>query len=94
MKLLNVKLEDSDVAKVAALRGGGVNISDLVRHAIRGEYERRNGKRRPGDIEKLLASIYAAHPIPPGVRRPKVDLRDRHAVRRAIAARVARKGRK
>ena len=91
MKLLNVKLEDSDVAKVTALRSGGVNISDLVRRAIRGEYQRRNGKRRPDDIEKLLAGIYAAHPIPPGVRRPKIDLRDRHAVRRAIVARITRK---
>ena len=91
MKLLNVKLEDSDITKVTALRSGGVNISDLVRRAIRGEYERRNGKRRPGDIEKLLASIYAAHPIPAGVRRPKVDLRDRRSVRRAIVARIGRK---
>ncbi|MDP3768178.1 MAG: hypothetical protein Q8S13_09195 [Dehalococcoidia bacterium] len=52
-------------------------------------HDRRIGKRnkrlRASDV---MARIYAEHPDPPGLPRRRLDLRDRRAVRRAIAKRL------
>jgi len=92
MKLLNVRLDGEDTRRVSELRRAGVAISTLVREAIRKEHEHRIGKRsRRRTARGVMASIYAAHPDPPGVPRRRFDLRDRTAVRRAVTARVRRR---
>ena len=92
VKLLNVRLGEDDARKVARLRQAGVQISRIVREAIRAEHDRRIGRRgmsrRPAEI---MAEIYAAYPDPPGLPARQVDLRDRRAVRRAVLARMRRK---
>ncbi len=91
MKLLNVRLDQADQAKVHALRARGANVSRLVREAIRAEYERRAGVPRPEDVESILSAIYAHHPASPSEPRP-LRLRDRRKFRRAVARRLRRGG--
>jgi hypothetical protein len=76
---------------VAELRAGGIEMSELVRDAIRTEYGRRRRRLRARDIEVLLASIYARHPDPSGPRRKTVDRPDsldRRAVRETVRRRL------
>jgi hypothetical protein len=86
--LLNVRLSPDDARRAAELREEGVQISDVVREAIRAEYLRRRpgrpGNRRPSLIVK---EILAALPDPAEAPRA-VDPSDRHAVRRHIAAKL------
>lgn len=91
MKLLNVRLDQADEARVRALRARGANVSRLVREAIRVEYQRRAGVPGPEDVESILSAIYAVHPVSPGEPRP-LRLRDRHRFRRAVARRLRRGG--
>jgi post-segregation antitoxin (ccd killing protein) len=92
MPLLNVRLDADDVRRVADLRREGVQISRLVREAIRAEHEQRNRRRGAGrDAAAIMARIYADHPDTPDVRPRRYDLRDRQAVRRAIAARLQKR---
>jgi hypothetical protein len=88
--LLNVRLSPDDARRAAELREEGVQISDVVREAIRAEYLRRRpgrpGNRRPSLIVK---EILAALPDPAETPPPRVvDPADRHAVRRHIAAKL------
>lgn len=89
MPLLNVRLSADDARRAAALREDGIQISDVVREAIRAEYLRRRpgklGKRRPS---VLVKEILAALPDAPDIPGPAVDTRDRRAVRRHIAGKV------
>ena len=91
MKLLNVRLDAAHVRMVADLRRGGIEISSLVREAIRAAHGRRSAGhaegRRPSE---LMAEIYRECPDPPGVPRPTYDLRDRRSVQRAIRRRLRR----
>ncbi len=73
---------------VAELREEGVEMSSLVRDAIRTEYGRRRRKLRPEDVDALLAEIYARHPEPPGGAPPTVDILDRRAFREHVARRI------
>ena len=87
MSLINVRLSPDDARRAAALRKAGIQISDVVREAIRAEYLRTRsvqaGKRRPSLIMKeILASL----PDPEDMPARSVDPTDRHAVRRHIAA--------
>src|SRR5580704_153014 len=87
--LLNVRLSPDDARRAAELREEGVQISDVVREAIRAEYLRRRpgrpGNRRPSLIVKeILAALPDPAETPPRV----VDPADRHAVRRHIAAKL------
>ena len=92
MKLLNVRLGEDDARKVARLRQAGVQISRVVREAIRAEHDRRIGRREtPRHPAEIMAEIYAAYPDPPGLPARRVDLRDRRAVRRAVLARMRRR---
>jgi post-segregation antitoxin (ccd killing protein) len=92
MKLLNVRLDGHDARLATDLRKAGVQISRLVRDAIRTEHEQRIGKRRKRPPARaIMARIYAEHPDPRGVPRRRVDLRDRKAVRRAITERLGRR---
>ena len=92
MKLLNVRLGPEDARLAAELRKHGVELSSVVREAIRTAYSARarkgKGRRRASEI---MAEIYAQIPDPPGLALPRYDLRDRRRVRRAITARLRRR---
>jgi hypothetical protein len=91
MTLVNVRLEAEDAQRVRALRDAGIALSTLVRDAIRSEYERRLGhdaKRRPSTV---VHEILAALPDDAdATSAPKVDARDRRAVRAHIKKRLRR----
>lgn len=90
--LLNVRLAPEDVRRVADLRRDGIQISKLVRDAIRAEHEQRGRSRRAGrDAAALIARIYEDHPDTQEVRPRPFDLRDRRAVRQAIVARLRKR---
>lgn len=89
MSLLNVRLSPDDARRAAELRKAGIQISDVVREAIRAEYLRRRsakpGRRRPS---LLVKEILEALPDPADMPSPSVDSADRHAVRLHIAAKL------
>jgi hypothetical protein len=88
VKLINVRLGPEETAMAAELREEGVEMSSLVRDAIRSEYGKRRRRLRPQDVDALLAEIYARHPEPEGATPPTIDILDRRAVREYIARRV------
>lgn len=94
MALLNVRLDTEDARRVSELRRAGVQISSLLRKAIRAEHEERVGRRAGGRAAAaLLARIYADLPDTRDVRPRGYDLRDRRAVRAAVEKRArARRG--
>ena len=94
MRLLNVRLRPEDAARVAALRARHVPISQLVRDAIRNEYERLRSPLRARDVDALLRALYEHHPDPPGLTPPSVDVRELRAVRQAVVRRLCRRGRR
>jgi hypothetical protein len=89
MALVNVRLDAADARRVADLRRAGVQISGIVRQAIRAEHEKRVGKRPGGRAAAaVLARIYADLPDTPDVEPRGYDLRDRRAVRAAVGRRA------
>ena len=86
-KLLNVRLGAEDQAMAAELRAAGIEMSELVRDAIRTEYGRRR-RLRARDVDPLLAEIYARYPDPSGPQRERPDSLDRRGVRVAIQRRL------
>src|SRR5687767_12548629 len=85
MKLINVRLDDADVRKVGHLRKQGVEISALVREAIRAEYERRRRQKRKGrKMSDVIDEIVARHPTPPGTPPRGYNVHNRHEARAAI----------
>ncbi len=89
MALVNVRLDAEDARRVAELRRAGVQISSIVRQAIRAQHERRVGKRAGGRAAAaLLARIYAALPDTADVKPHGYDLRVRRAVRAAVEKRA------
>jgi hypothetical protein len=92
MKLLNVRLGAEDSRIVAELRREGVQLSRIVREALRAAHTARRTtagrRRRASDI---MAAVYAQCPDPPCVPRRRVDLRYRASVRRAIVAAARRR---
>ncbi len=90
MKLLNVRLDQADEARVRAWRARGANLSRLVREAIRAECQRRAGVPGAEDVEAILQAIYSAHSVPRGERRPP-SLHDRRRFRRAVARHLRRR---
>jgi len=92
MPLLNVRLSPEDARRAAELREDGIQISDVVREAIRAEYLRRRpgrpGNRRPS---LLVKEILEALPDPADLPPRAVDSTDRRAVRRHIAAKLHRR---
>lgn len=91
MTLVNVRLEAEDAQRVKALRDAGVALSTLVRDAIRSEYERRLGrgaKRKPSSV---VTEILAALPDEAdAASAPRVDARDRRALRAHVQKRLRR----
>ena len=93
--LINVRLSASDASKARALRRQGVELSTVVREAIRAEYERRqNGEARVVRNRALLEKIYADYPVPEDVPPPPVDMTDRRARSRYIAHQLRQKRKK
>ena len=92
MPLLNVRLSADDARRAAELRKAGVQISSLVREAIRGEHDRRVQRpRAQQSTAEILAAIYTAHPDPPRAPHRGFDLRDRKAAREAILGKLQRR---
>jgi hypothetical protein len=91
MALLNVRLDDEDARKAAALRRAGVPISTVVRDAIRTEYEQRIA--RPKALRRasqIVAEILTSLPDPPDLPPRSFDVHDRRAARRHITDKLAR----
>jgi Arc/MetJ-type ribon-helix-helix transcriptional regulator len=85
MPLLSVKLKPEDVRMAQALRKEGVTISDVVRDAIRAEYQRRIGQRSARKrASDRMAEIYAAYPDPPDLPARRYDVHDARAARQAV----------
>jgi hypothetical protein len=92
MPLLNVRLSADDARRAVELRKTGVQISRIVRDAIRAEHDRRVQRPRTRRrTEEILAEICAAHPDPPGTPRRTFDPRDRKAARQAILRKLRRR---
>ena len=94
MSLLNVKLKPDDVRMAQALRREGIIISDVVRDAIRAEYQQRIGqrasRRRASDI---MADIYTMYPDPPRLPPRRYDVHDARTARRTILTALRRSAR-
>ena len=85
MKLINVRLDAEDARKAASLRKEGVEISSLVRDAIRAEDDRRRKPKRNGrKASEIIQEIIARHPTPPGTPPRNYNVHDRHEARAAI----------
>jgi hypothetical protein len=94
MALLNVRLDAEDERRAKALKRAGVQLSRIVREAIRAEHERCLGAGAVrGAAREVMARIYAAHPDPPKLRPRRYAIDDRRASRRAILRKL-RKGRR
>lgn len=87
MRLLNVRLGPEDARIAAELRRAGIQLSRVVRDALRAAHSGRGRGGRPRRrASEIMAEIYAQCPDPPRLKRRRVDLRDRRSVRRAILA--------
>jgi hypothetical protein len=88
---LNVRLSEEEARMAAKLRKAGVQISALVREAIRSEYERRIEQRRevvPSSLVRdILDELHDAADLP----SREFATTDRHAVRRHVAERLSRR---
>lgn len=94
MAVLNVRLSAEDERRAKALKRAGVQLSNIVREAIRAEHERRLGRRSEREsAREVMAKIYAAHPDPPDSPARPYAMDDRRAARQAILAKL-RKGRR
>jgi Arc/MetJ-type ribon-helix-helix transcriptional regulator len=91
MASMSIRLSSEDLAKVRDLRKQGVNVSELLRDAVRAEHQRRTPRRHSKrDLQTILAGIYAKYPDPKD-RPPKtVNPHDRHAFREMIRNKVRR----
>jgi hypothetical protein len=92
MGLLNVRLDANDARIAAELREAGVELSTIVRKALREEYAHRIARHRttkkPSEVvEDILAELPDPSDLP--VRR--VDPTDRMALKRRVRARLRRR---
>jgi hypothetical protein len=90
VKLVNVRLSEDDAAKVADLRRQGIELSEVVREAVRARHLALRPPLRRQDVAPMLEAIYARHPLDDEQQRPMVDATDRKAVRELIRARLRR----
>lgn len=87
MAVLNVRLAPEDQRLAQDLRDEGVELSGIVRDAIRTEHARRIGKRaRRPKPSAVVRALIEAHPAPVGSRPTRPDPRDRRAVQAFVAA--------
>jgi Arc/MetJ-type ribon-helix-helix transcriptional regulator len=91
MASMSIRLSADDLAKIRDLRKQGVNVSELVRDAVRAEHRRRTPRRyTKREMEAIFAEIYAKYPDPPDKVKLDFDPHDRHARREAIARKIRR----
>jgi hypothetical protein len=89
--LLNVRIGDDEKRFIAELKSNGIEVSAVVRRALREEAEKARKKRKRGtSAASLIAEMLAAWPDE-GERTGPHPL-DREEFARAIAARVRAKG--
>ncbi len=94
MKLLNVRLDTEDARKAAALRKDGVEISTLVREAIRAEYQRRGHQHRNGQTAaELVNSLFEKFPDPSDSTARMYDVHNARQARGAITAKLKKRKR-
>ena len=86
-KLINVRLQADDALKVQALKHRGVEISAIVRQAVRAEYARRLGSFSGRDAVRALQEIYSAHPATSQPKR-NFDVHERRSFSAAMKRRV------
>lgn len=84
MRLVNVRLSDEDAAKVADLRRQGVELSEVVREAVRARHLALRPPLRASDVRPMLDAIYSRHPLREEQERGEVDATDRRATRELI----------
>jgi len=92
LKVLNVRLAPEDARIAARLKQQGVQLSSVVRDAIRiayGQHVRR--RQRPRRLSALMEEIYLEVPDQGRPPPPKYDLRDRNSIRRVIVGRLRRR---
>jgi hypothetical protein len=94
MKLVNVRLSDEDAALVADLRREGVELSTVVREAVRARHLALRAPIPRGGVRKMLNAIYERHPLDTEDERLAVDATDRHAVRAHVRSKLARRRRR
>jgi len=85
---LNVRLSEEETRMAERLRKAGVQISHLVREAIRSEYGRRVERRASARVE-VVQRILAELPDPSDLPPRGFSLTDGQAVKRHIAAQLA-----
>ena len=86
MSQLTVRLPPEDVRVVKELRRRGVEISELVRRALRQAYVSQGPGVQPEEAMALLQEIYQRHPEPRGEGTARPDVRDRRAFAAHIRA--------
>ena len=93
MRLINVRLDDDDFARVQALRRAGVELSGLIRDSIRAAHAARAARLTPARVTERADAIFRDHPDAGGDAAPRaVDPRDRKSAGEAIARRLRRRG--
>ena len=93
MSLLNVRLTKADEAAVRILKRSRVEVSTVVREALRREADRHRPRTAASTIE-LLAEIFEQFPEPDHVETRRLDPLDRRAVAKAVRARLRRRRRR
>jgi hypothetical protein len=91
MKLVNVRLSDDDAAKVADLRREGVELSEVVREAVRARHLALRPALSAKDVEPMLQSIYARHPLEANDERTVVDTTNRRTMQKFIRNKLRRR---
>ena len=92
MKLLNVRLAPDDARMAAHLKQQGVQLSSVVRTAIRVAYDQQARRRqRPRRLSALMEQIYLEVPDRGRQPRARYDLRDGKSIGRVIVARLRRR---
>ncbi len=91
MKMINIRLDHDDERRAEALQKSGVTVSEVVRRAIREEYERRVGTPRPaGWAAKLVADVIRRHPTKARAAVASSDVEGARAYIRAKLSRTRR----
>jgi hypothetical protein len=88
-KLVNVRLQPGDAAKAEALKAHGIELSSLVREAIRSEHARALGNgHAKKSVKQILHDIYEQYPVPEGALPLPIDTTDRRAVQQFISQKL------
>lgn len=88
---LNVRLDAQDARRTKALREAGVNISTLVRTAIRDAYNEHLGAvASRGKRSAIVNAILEALPDPEDLNPQRIEAADRRGLRRRARAKLRR----